>query len=99
MASRWISRAFLGGIEDSQCGCKAWSAGAARRLAGGGGIDGFAFDVEMLAKARDLGLAIVQVPVGWTHQEGSSVRPLRDALAFLKDLSRILAMRVGGQLA
>lgn len=89
MASRQLSRILLGGIEDSQCGCKAWTADAARRLCTGRIIDGFAFDFEFLTMARRLGLAIATVPVNWSHREGSHVRPLPDAMRFLYDLVRI----------
>lgn len=93
-ASIQVSRLLLGGIEDSQCGCKAWTAPIARRLCARRIVDGFAFDVEILLRARHLGLAIDTVGVDWTHRDGGSVRPVRDAIAFLRDLVRLFQARL-----
>ena len=39
-------------------------------------IKGFAADVEMLMRARNLGLEIVEVPVTYIHDDDSKVKPL-----------------------
>ena len=52
-------------------------------------LDGFAFDSEALFVARRLGYAIAEVPIRWSHKEGSKVSMVRDGLKMLRDLSRI----------
>ena len=39
--------------------------------------DGWAFDVEVLALAREYGLRVVEVPIDWEHNRDSRVRPFR----------------------
>ena len=69
------------GLKDTQCGFKAFRTPAARLLFHLVRIDRFAFDVEILARARRLGLDITEVPVHWKHVEGSTVHPLHDSFA------------------
>ena len=71
------------GIEDSQCGFKAFRADAARAIFSRQRIDGFGFDVEVLYLARRLGFGIRVVPLRWEHKENSRVAPIRDTLAML----------------
>lgn len=78
-------------IADTQCGLKAFTAPAAKLLFALSTIDRFAFDVELLSRARRLGLEVAEVPVHWEEVAGSSIRPLRDPLSMLGDL---LAARV-----
>lgn len=79
----------LGGLADTQCGFKLFSAAAARHCFGQARIDGFAFDVEVLALARRAGLRVAEIPVVWAHHGASKVSPLTDAPAMLADLLRI----------
>lgn len=76
-------------LSDTQCGFKLLDGTLARRLAAEQRLDGFAFDIELLARARRLGARIVEVPVRWTHIEESRVRPLRHGLAMVLDALRI----------
>jgi glycosyltransferase involved in cell wall biosynthesis len=59
---------------DTQCGFKAFRRDAARRIFGQAKSDRFAFDVELLAIARNLDMTVVEVPVRWTAIEQSRVR-------------------------
>ena len=59
------------GLKDTQCGFKAFRTPTARLLFHLVRIDRFAFDVEILARARRLGLGITEVPVHWMHVEGA----------------------------
>jgi glycosyltransferase involved in cell wall biosynthesis len=81
------------GIEDSQCGFKAFSRPAAQAVFGLQRVDGFGFDVEVLYLARRLGYSIKVVPLRWEHKENSRVAPLRDTLLMLSDVLRV---RVNG---
>jgi len=79
----------LPGIWDSQCGFKLFPGSVARRLAESQRIDGFAFDVELLARARAAGLSVREIPVQWRHVESSRVLPGRHSMQMLRDLCRI----------
>ena len=76
------------GLKDTQCGFKALRTPVARLLFHLVRIDRFAFDVEILARARRLGLTITEVPVHWKHVEGSTVHPLTDSVTMLRDVYR-----------
>ena len=75
-------------ILDTQCGFKLYKAEAARQVFARQHLDGFGFDVEDLYIARCLGLRAVEVPVRWSHAEGTRVRLTSGGEAFL-DLLRI----------
>lgn len=64
---------------DTQCGFKAFRTPVAKLLFHLSEVEGFAFDVEVLALAQLLGYRIVEVPVAWVEAEGSKVRPLDPA--------------------
>jgi len=76
------------GLKDTQCGFKAFRTPVARLLFHLVRIDRFAFDVEVLARARRLGLTITEVPVHWKHVEGSTVHPLHDSVTMVADVYR-----------
>ena len=76
------------GLKDTQCGFKAFRTPVARLLFHLVRIDRFAFDVEVLARARRLGLDIAEVPVHWKHVEGSTVHPLHDSVTMVTDVYR-----------
>lgn len=74
---------------DTQCGLKGFSAGAAERIFGRLATERFAFDVEVLARARRSGMHLVPLPVQWSHQDASRVRPLRDGVDMARAAVRI----------
>ena len=76
------------GYHDTQCGFKAFRTPVARLLFHLVRIDRFSFDVEILARARHLGLRTTEVPVQWRHVPGSSIHPLHDSIAMLADVYR-----------
>ncbi len=76
------------GLKDTQCGFKAFRTPVARLLFHLVRIDRFAFDVEILTRARRLGLTITEVPVHWKHVEGSTVHPLHDSVSMATDVYR-----------
>lgn len=75
----------LSRLRDTQCGFKLLEGDLARQLARQLRLDGFAFDVELLARAEKSGARIAEVPVRWYHVEESRVRPLRHGLAMVRD--------------
>lgn len=74
------------GIWDTQCGFKLFSYQAARAIFSRCKLDSFSFDFEALLFAKELGFEIAEVPVRWSHQEGSKVRLLVDGIKMLRDL-------------
>ncbi|MEN6556308.1 MAG: dolichyl-phosphate beta-glucosyltransferase [Anaerolineaceae bacterium] len=79
------------GIQDTQCGFKCFSAEAAEALFPLQTMDGWSFDVEVLAAAQQNGYSIQEVPVTWTYGTGSRIQPLRDAYALVRELWQIRA--------
>lgn len=75
-------------IRDTQCGFKLFRGGVARALFGELTVAGFAFDVELLELAHDR-FRVDEVPVAWTHADGSKVRPGLDAMKMVRDLAGI----------
>jgi len=71
-------RLGLRGIEDSQCGFKAFTAAAAADLFPRVAIAGFGFDVELLLRARARGWRVAEVAVNWEDQPASKVGVLKD---------------------
>lgn len=76
-------------FRDTQCGFKLLDGELARRLAGELRLDGFAFDVELLARAARHGASIAEVPVRWYHVDESRVQPLRHGVQMLRDALRL----------
>jgi hypothetical protein len=87
--NRVVQSLAVPGIEDSQCGFKAFSADAARAIFTRQRIDGFGFDVEVLYLARRLDYGIRVVPLRWEHKENSRVAPVRDTLTMFSDVLRV----------
>lgn len=79
----------LPGLQDTQCGFKCFSAGAAQQLFPLQTIQGWTFDVEVLYLARQLGYTIHEVPIHWYFDPHSKVKFLRDSLHMAGDLFRI----------
>lgn len=70
-------------FRDTQCGFKAFRREPMRPVLQQQQIDGFAFDVEMIALAQAQGLKIGEAPVMWTHSPSSSVKLSRGIAAFV----------------
>jgi dolichyl-phosphate beta-glucosyltransferase len=91
-----IGRAFnlfaqmlvIRGISDTQCGFKLLSAATVEAICPHLTIDGFAFDVEMLALARRAGFPVHEVGITWHGNQDSRVAIGRGAVAFV-DVVRI----------
>lgn len=77
------------GIEDTQCGFKAFRGPCVREIFSRQTIDGFAFDVEVLVLAQELGYHIDILPVRWVNSPESKVRILIDPIKMLWDLIKI----------
>ncbi len=76
-------------IQDTQCGFKAFRREVARELFAIQKIDGWAFDVEVLAIAQRRGLHIVEVGIPWYYGAGSRINPLQDSLRMFREVLKI----------
>ena len=76
-------------LQDTQCGFKAFRTPVARLLFHLMVVDRFAFDVEILYLAQQLGMQISEVPVQWRESENSKVRPLSDSVSMVLDVLRL----------
>lgn len=85
LCNRVIQRSLVPGINDTQCGFKAFTSEAARDLFARGRIDGWAFDLEILALAQRRGFAISEVGVHWTDDKRSKVNPVRDMVKVVRE--------------
>ncbi|EMF53109.1 glycosyltransferase [Streptomyces sp. SID5476] len=63
------------GIRDTQCGFKLFDGDHAREAFAASRLDGFGIDVEILRYFRRSGWPVAEVPVRWSHQPGSKIRP------------------------
>ncbi|WP_432486931.1 dolichyl-phosphate beta-glucosyltransferase [Kineococcus sp. SYSU DK018] len=77
---------ITGRVSDTQCGMKLFRTEAAKRLFALGSLNGFAFDVEVIARAKRAGLRAMELPVAWVDSEGSSFHPLRDGVRAFGEL-------------
>ena len=81
----------LPGIQDTQCGFKLFTAEAVQAVLPTTAIDGWSFDVELLASARAQGWRIREVPIEWHYGQASRLRVLPHSFEMLRDLFRIRA--------
>ncbi|PZS00815.1 MAG: hypothetical protein DLM67_00570 [Candidatus Nephthysia bennettiae] len=79
----------LRGVQDTQCGFKLFRGELAREVFSLAQVDGFAFDVEAILLARQLGARVSEVPVRWYDGPQSHVRAVRDSLAMFVELLAI----------
>ena len=73
LVNRVVQRVLLPGVADTHCGFKAFTAAAAAHTFAAT-VDGWSFDLEVLARARAHGLRIREVPVRWENDERSKAR-------------------------
>jgi dolichyl-phosphate beta-glucosyltransferase len=100
--NRILRLLVLPGIRDTQCGFKAFTAATAIDLFSRAQIDGWAFDLEILALARRRGHRIDEVAVTWSDDGRSRVSPLADLWKVVREavtIRRNLSRGVYGALA
>lgn len=84
-----VQAVALPGLHDTQCGFKAFTAGAAEEIFRRAEFDGFSFDVELLWLARRLGYRVREVPVRWINSPATKVDALRDSARMFRDVCRL----------
>jgi dolichyl-phosphate beta-glucosyltransferase len=85
LCNKVIRRWLVPRVRDTQCGFKAFTARAADSLFGSATIDGWAFDLEILALARRRGFAIEEIGVQWRDDGRSRVNPLVDMWKVIRE--------------
>ncbi|HEX4213517.1 MAG TPA: dolichyl-phosphate beta-glucosyltransferase [Candidatus Dormibacteraeota bacterium] len=76
-------------FRDTQCGFKLFRATVARESFAATRTEGFAFDVEVLWRAKRAGFRVVEVPVRWLNSDTSRVSPVVHSTQMLRDLLRL----------
>jgi len=90
IAFNFMVRSFLGlRLHDTQCGFKLFHRQKSRCIFERQTTAGFGFDPELLFLAKRQGLKIREVPVRWSHAEGSKVHFMKHATVMFLDLIRI----------
>jgi len=80
---------ILPGLWDTQCGFKLFRGDLAREIFADLVTDGFAYDVEVIHRARRLGRRVVEVPVRWINSEPTKVLAIRHSAAMFVDVFKI----------
>ncbi|KAI0730411.1 glycosyltransferase family 2 protein [Earliella scabrosa] len=76
----------VGHIRDTQCGFKLFSRPAARAIFPHQHLATWIFDVELLLRAKALGVPVREVPIEWHEVGGSKLHVVRDSMQMLRDL-------------
>jgi len=85
LCNKVIQRSLVPGIRDTQCGFKAFTAEAARDLFKRATINGWAFDLEILALALRRGFVVEEVGVEWKDDNRSRINPLSDMWKVIRE--------------
>jgi dolichyl-phosphate beta-glucosyltransferase len=75
--------------KDTQCGFKAFTRRSAQAVFPLQKIERWGFDPELLYLARKFGFTVSEVPVAWSHREGTRIHPLRDGIRMFGELLRV----------
>jgi dolichyl-phosphate beta-glucosyltransferase len=76
-------------FKDTQCGFKAFTRRSAQTIFPLQKIERWGFDPELLYLAAKFGFVVREVPVAWSHREGTRIHPLRDGIRMFGELLRI----------
>ena len=76
-------------FKDTQCGFKAFSRRAAHAIFPAQKVERWGFDPELLYLAKQFQFTVREIPVAWSHREGTRINPLRDGLRMFGELLKI----------
>lgn len=86
----WFVKKLIGlPFEDTQCGFKAFNMKKFRPLLDKMTIDRFGFDIEFIYAAFQAKLLIKEIPIRWSHCEGTKVSIFRDGLRMFGEINRL----------
>jgi len=84
-----VQLVLLPGIWDTQCGFKLFRADVAHDVFARLSTDGFGYDPEVLYRAKQKGVRIVEVPVVWRNSAPTKVAAFSSSLDMFKHVLRI----------
>jgi dolichyl-phosphate beta-glucosyltransferase len=87
--NRLLQATITPGVVDTQCGAKVAARAVWDAILPLSKERGYAWDAEVIAVARALGIPVQEVPIAWRHDERSKVRVLRDGAAMVRATPRI----------
>ena len=76
-------------FKDTQCGFKAFTPRAAQAIFSLQKIERWGFDPELLYLAKKFRFIVKEVPVAWSHCEGTRINALRDGIRMFGELLMI----------
>lgn len=80
-------RLILGlNFKDTQCGFKAFTRRSAQAIFPLQQIERWGFDPELLFIGEKLGFTVKEVPVAWSHREGTRINPLVDGMKMFMEM-------------
>ncbi len=77
---------LVGSMRDTQCGFKLFDGDLARRVFADVQLTGFAFDVELIARLLRSQAPMIELPVRWSDDEGSTFNLVSDGARAFRDL-------------
>jgi len=80
-----INDKFLN-IKDTQCGFKLYKKSLAKIIFKNIKENGYIHDVEILILIRKKKFRVYELPVNWTHKDGSKINIIKDSIKMLIDL-------------
>lgn len=95
--NRLVQFVAVQGINDTQCGFKAFTRAAADDLFTRQTISGFGFDVELLYLAQKLGYSVEELPIDWYFDSDTRVRPGIDSLDMFREVLLVRWRDILGQ--
>src|SRR5581483_7913623 len=87
--NRLVQTVLLPGIEDSQCGFKAFRRDAANDLFSRQTVTGFGSDAEILYLARKRNYRIGERGIPWYFDRDTRVRPVMDSVRMVGEIVRV----------
>jgi dolichyl-phosphate beta-glucosyltransferase len=76
-------------FKDTQCGFKAFTRRSAQAIFPLQKIERWGFDPELLFLAEKFEFTVREVPVAWSHREGTRIHPLRDGIRMFGELLKV----------
>lgn len=87
--SAWVRRCAGLRVRDTQCGCKFIPATIYQTIRPELRERRFVFDVELLKRAIEAGVRVIEEPVNWVSRPGGSLRLWRDGAAMAAGVWRL----------
>lgn len=76
-------------VADTQCGFKAFTREAAKRIFPVQKIERWGFDPELLFLGRRLGFSTAEISVQWAHDNRTKINYFRDGMRMLEEMFRV----------